>query len=92
MRVGANINAVCEMFDLEVLTDITEVEDKIHACFAIGQEAEHGAGLVRFEITRWFDSEEELDEFCETNLERFRVAAKECSDNFAPVPDATEWR
>jgi len=45
-----------------------------------------------FNMTRWYPSEDELDEFCELNINRFRIAAKEYHEHCAPVPDATEWR
>jgi hypothetical protein len=45
-----------------------------------------------FNMTRWYPSEDELDEFCELNINRFRIAAREYHENCAPVPDATEWR
>jgi hypothetical protein len=45
-----------------------------------------------FNMTRWYPSEDELDEFCELNINRFRIAAKEYHENCAPVPDATDWR
>jgi len=95
MRVGRYINEVCQSLDINVLHDVEAVSDEenelcVRACVALGERAEHAAGLVGFTVTRWFPTEEELDEFCELNINRFRNAAAEC-DNGAPVPDATAW-
>lgn len=96
MRVGRYINEVCELFDLTVLCDIEAVSDdendfRVKPVIAIGQQSELAAGLPGFTLTTWFSTEEELDEFCELNINRFRVAAAECEMG-AAVPDATGWR
>lgn len=100
MRVGRYINEVCEMLDLTVLVDIdvvpyateeqaakNEFTEKIRTFVAIGQEAEPGAGLRGIMVTKWFESEDQLDEFCELNINRFRIASQS-----GEVVDATEWR
>lgn len=100
MRVGRYINEVCQLLDLTVLCDIdmvpcaTEeqanegtVDFKIRTSVAIGQEAESAAGLRGVLVTNWFENEDQLDEFCELNINRFRIAAKS-----GEVVDATEWR
>ena len=90
-RVGRYINEVCELFDVTVLCDIEEVDGKIRSVVAIGWNSEPDAGIMYGTITNWFSSEQELDEFCERNIVRFREEAEKCN-NGAPVPDATEWR
>lgn len=90
-RVGRYINEVCELFDVTVLCDCEEVDEKIRTVVAIGWNSEPDAGIRYGTITNWFSSEQELDEFCERNIVRFREEAEKCN-NGAPVPDATEWR
>lgn len=90
-RVGRFVNEVCELFDVQVLCDIEEVDGKIRSVVAIGWNSEPDAGIRYGTISNWFSSEQELDEFCERNIERFREEAVKC-DNGAPVPDATEWK
>lgn len=95
-RVGRYINEVCELFDVTVLCDVEAVSDdendfRVKSCVAIGWNSEPDAGIRYGTITNWFSSEQELDEFCERNIVRFREEAEKCN-NGAPVPDATEWR
>lgn len=89
MRVGRYINEVCGLLDLTVLCDIdiNPVTDAITTSVAIGQEAEPGAGLRGVIVTNWFANENQLDEFCELNINRFRIAVQS-----GEVVDATEWR
>jgi hypothetical protein len=95
LRVGRYINEVCELLDIDVLTDIEEVGNesnpKIKPVVALGWHGEPAAGIRYGVVTRWFNNEEELDEFCELNIERFRTAAEEC-ENGAAIPDASDWR
>jgi len=99
MRVGRYINEVCELFDIYVLCDIESISDDEHGFLvkpvkpvcALGWHSEPDAGIRYGVVTPWFSSEEELDEFCELNINRFRMAAAEC-EHGAAVPDATEWR
>jgi len=96
MTKGRYINEVCELFDITVLCDFTvEGEgtdnETIKPCVALGWNSEPDAGIRYGTVTNWFSTEAELDEFCELNINRFRIAAAEC-DNGAAVPDATEWR
>lgn len=87
---------VCGLFDLEVLCDIdpvdptNEADTRTVSVIAIGARQELGAGLVGFTITPWFRTPEELNYFCERNIEKFQAAAVAC-DNGAPVVDATDW-
>ncbi len=95
MRVGRYINEVCELLDIEVLCDIEEVGDgndfRVKPCVALGWYGEPAAGIRYGVVTPWFPTEEKLDEFCELNINRFRLAAAACERGEA-VPDATEWR
>jgi hypothetical protein len=95
MRVGRHINEVCELFDIQVLCDIEAVGDgddlRVKPCVALGCPGELAAGIPYVVVTPWFPTEEELDEFCELNINRFRLAAAACERGEA-VPDATEWR
>lgn len=86
-RVGASINEVCLLFDVDVLVDIAN--DSIAMCDGVPLQVRValGADGMRSLMTRWFASEEELDEFCQLNINRFRIAARQ-----PIVPDATEWR
>jgi hypothetical protein len=102
MRDGKFIDQVCNLFDVNVLHDIEIVTkydefnsgepmvERVRGTVALGLRAEHSAGEVGFVMTNWFNSEDELDEFCEANISRFQIAAAEC-ENGAPVPDATVW-
>lgn len=93
MTKGLFINEVCAMFDISVLTDIEgDLSDSpIRVVVALGERAETAAGLVGYVMTPWFSTEDELDKFCEQNINRFHIAAAECELG-AAVPDATEWR
>lgn len=96
MFKGVFINEVCSLFDVEILTDVESLSNdendfRVKPVIAIGARAELGAGLIGFVMTPWFSTEEELDAFCQRNIEAFRVAAEAC-ENGAPVVDATEWK
>lgn len=85
------VQQVCEHLDVQVLYDITEIHGeennpKVHQVCAIGSPPELSAGLRGFVVTKWFDSPEELEDFCQRHLQRF-LASKEDE----PAPDATEW-
>jgi hypothetical protein len=107
MRVGAYINEVCLLFNLEVLIDIADdgaalnIENRCthHDPGSVPLNVQVAIGVragteepYSFNMTRWYPSEDALDEFCELNINRFRIAAKEYHEKCAPVPDATEWR
>lgn len=62
-------------------------EFAVRTSVAIGQEAESAAGIRGVLVTNWFANEDELDEFCELNINRFRIAAQS-----GEVVDASEWR
>jgi hypothetical protein len=101
MRVGRYINIVALMLDMEVLIDINETAlcDGYKLSHKSGDEGVGGAPLrvrvalgVRSDagdviVTKWFENEDQLDEFCELNINRFQIAAA----SGEPV-DATEWR
>lgn len=87
MRVGRYINEVCGLLDVTVLHDITIENDVVTGCVALGQEGEINAGIRFAVVTKWFANEQELDEFCELNINRFRIAAQQQT-----AVDATEWR
>lgn len=105
MRVGRHINEVCQIFDVEVLVDIANDGVGLCDGYKVSHEdTNHDPSTVPLQVrvalgtrcsdtvavmTRWFRSEEELDEFCELNINRFRIAASEVD---AVLPDATEWR
>ena len=57
-------------------------------CYAIGWNGEPDAGIRYGTVTNFFDSMNELEAFCERNIERFRQAAK---DDEAVIPDASDW-
>jgi hypothetical protein len=58
---------------------------------ALGVRSEYSAGESGYVMTKWFADENELDEFCELNINRFRIAASACAKG-ADTPDAREWR
>jgi hypothetical protein len=107
MRVGRYINEVCSLFNVEVLVDIAndgnalKIENRcvhhdpgsapLYVVVALGVRS-GTEEPYSFNMTRWYSTEDELDEFCELNINRFRIAAKDYQENCAPVPDATEWR
>lgn len=96
MFKGVFINEVCNLFDIQVLHDMEPLSDNeddmsFKSVVAIGWNAEPDAGIRYGVVTPWFSTEEELDAFCERNIEAFREAAVAC-DNGAPVVDATEWK
>jgi hypothetical protein len=73
---------VCQLFDVEVLYNIEAVSDdendfRVRPCVALGEISDYAAGFRGYEITPWFSSEEELDEFCECNINSFHIAACE---------------
>jgi hypothetical protein len=88
MRIGRYINEVCQLLDVEVLHDI-EINDAgdVQGFVALGMDGNEAAGVRYAPITKFYPSEEELDEFCELNINRFRIAAtsNDCVD-------AREWR
>jgi hypothetical protein len=86
MRVGRYINEVCALFDAHVVTSVEGDFDSMKVTVALGIHAD-SAGETGVVITKWFSTEEELDEFCELNVNRFRIEAQKQT-----VPDATEWR
>ncbi len=92
MRVGRYINEVCLLLNVTVLTDIVVVQGEgdeigVQPMFAIGQDGEAAAGIQFVPITKFYSSEDALDEFCELNINRFRIAAQQQT-----AVDATEWR
>jgi hypothetical protein len=87
MRIGRYINEVCALLDANVLTDLDGDVDNLKVVVAIGIRVDHSAGETGCIITKWFSTEEELDEFCELNINRFRIASQQ-----ETVVDATEWR
>ena len=96
------VDEVCNIFDCEVLCDIEEVrtsrpvlvylvsepEWRVKPVVAIGSRGDFPAGLVSFVMTPFFNTLEELDEFCSRHIEKFRRIGE---DPDAPAPDATCW-
>jgi hypothetical protein len=84
---------VCEMFDLKLLSDITEVEGStednpiVRPVFALGTPRDLSAGIHGGAVTPWFNSEVEVAFFCQRHIERFRRAFEESNE----TPDATQW-
>ena len=82
MRVGRYINTVCQLFDVQVLYDFEAVSDdendfRVRPYVALGEMSNYATEFRGYEITPWFPSEEELDEFCERNINSFHIAACE---------------
>lgn len=102
MRVGRYINEVCLLLGTDLLVSIanedaalfqwtktSSVPLQVRVALGVSIESSEEPG---YNMTRWYATEDELDEFCELNINRFRIAAKEHKDKFAPIPDATKWR
>jgi hypothetical protein len=95
MRVGRYINEVCQLLreascgGIRVLADVCEENGVITGGVSLGFCSAPGSDGITsyFCVTRWFPSEEELDEFCELNINRFRIAARS-----PETVDAKEWR
>ena len=100
MRVGRYINEVTLLLDMEVLVDINETA--LCDGYKLSHRSTEGVGGVPLQVrvaigvrsdagdvivTKWFENEDQLDEFCELNINRFQIAAR----SGEPV-DATEWR
>jgi hypothetical protein len=86
MRIGRYINEVCAMFDAHVVTAVDGDFNSMKVTVAIGIHSD-SAGETGVVLTKWYSTEDELDEFCELNVNRFRIAAQQQA-----VPDATQWR
>lgn len=86
---------VCELFDATILSDVefpeggdgSEPLNEWKPIYAIGWNAELGAGLRGGTITNFYPTEQALEDFCERHIERFRAL----SALDAPAPDASDW-
>lgn len=87
-----SIAEVCELFDVEVLTDLFDIDDANpnaggpFVVYFLGQNPELAAGLRGFTMTPHFKTTKELESFCKRHIERFRAVTED-----APAPDATGW-
>jgi len=61
------IASACDILDCSVLVDLVESDGVDRQCFSLGQPQELAAGLRRFEITPYFLSLAELEQWCETH-------------------------
>lgn len=65
-------------------------QPQVTTVVAIGERVEPAAGLQGVILTKWFSKEDDLEAFCERNIEKFRAAAKAC-DEGAADPDTATW-
>jgi hypothetical protein len=93
LRIFVHVKEVCELFDVNVLSDMESVSDdendpRFKSVYAIGWNGEPDAGIRYGTMTGWFDSMELLEDFCKRNIERFRA---EAAKDDAAIPDASDW-
>jgi hypothetical protein len=86
MRVGRYINEVCALLNANVVTSVDGDFDSMKVTVAIGIHSD-STGETGVVVTKWYSTEDALDEFCELNINRFRIEAQKQT-----VPDAKEWR
>jgi hypothetical protein len=95
MRVGRYINEVCALFDVTLIIDVDGTLDskviKVSVALGVRTDDNKTMGETGYLLTNWFPGEDELDEFCELNINRFRIAASAVTKG-ADMPDAREWR
>ena len=88
--IDSNPAAICDGYKIEHrVTNHDAASKPLPITVALGIDPDLSAGIRSFVMTKWFSTEEKLDEFCELNINRFRNAAAE--SNHVPM-DATEWR
>jgi hypothetical protein len=87
VSIDSRPEAICDGYKVthEVEGENFSDSKPLKVSVAIGDDPDNYA-VVQV-LTRWFSTEDELDEFCELNINRFRIAAQQQA-----VPDATEWR
>ena len=79
---------VCELFDVQVLSDLMEDGLRDVPCVYLGARYDSSAGIRGFSMTRPFRTAEELNEWCKRWLEKLRVIA---SAEDYETPDAADW-
>jgi hypothetical protein len=92
------IKEVCEILDVTVLSDLGEKDGVVYTensqpsdykpVYALGWNSEPGAGIRYGTVTRWFDSEVKLEQWCERNIEKIRNLSDMTDE---PVPDMEGW-
>jgi hypothetical protein len=89
---GQFTKEVCDLFDISLLSDM-EPTDEMNCSspwievYALGWRSELAAGIRAGTITEWFNTPEELEQFCQKHIARFRAA----SEDDGTIPDATDW-
>jgi hypothetical protein len=97
-NVGRFINEVCQLFDITVLCDIEDISDegeefRVKTVVCLGWNSEPDAGIRYGTVTPWFANEDELEAFCERNIEAFRKHADAMDKDYTvAVVDATDWK